>query len=388
MLYLLRYLKGFLKITVSGEHFERILNIAAINRITIWKTRLCKNGLVTYISIDDFKKLRVFLRHSKCKIHILKKYGIPFKIDKSKSRIGIYIGIILLISTIIFLQNKIWVIEVTGNKNINYEEIIRCCEKIGITEGIDRKKINSKRDRERLMLICDGLAWASLNIEGSVLNVNVTEVEQINTDNFPTNLKADFDGIIKRIDVTSGNCIVKIDDAVKKGDILVSGIIDNKNETVFTKSQGVVFAETRRDFSLTEAFVSEKNLVTGERKEKNVLEILGLKLPLYLGNERRAYISSTKITNLKLFDKKIPIKLYKKEFDFTKKVKTHRSEKELMEILEKKLLLEIKNLKPESYEILNKEFLTDKNGVTLNVQIKAYENIAKSEVILIGQSLE
>ena len=388
MLYFLRYLKGYLKISVSGDYFERILNIAAISRISIWQTRLCKNGLVTYISIDDFKKLRVLLRKSKCKVHILKKYGLPFKVNKSKNRIGIYIGIILLFATLIFLQNKIWVIEVTGNKNINAQEIIHGCQKIGITEGINKTQINTKRDRERLMLVCDGLAWASLNIEGCVLNVNVTEIDAKDTSNLPTNLKADFDGIIKKIDVTSGNCIVKIDDAVKKGDILVSGIIDHKNETVFTKSQGSVFAETVRDFSFYQAYQSEKELKSGKKAKKSVLEILSLKLPLYLGSESKPYISSTEIVNLKLFNKKIPIKLYNKEFYFTEKVKITYSEQEIAQILEKRMLNEIKALDLESYTVENKEFITDENGITLNVKIKSYENIAKSEVILIGQSFE
>lgn len=384
MLYFLRYLKGYLKISVSGDYFERILNIAAISRISIWQTHLCKNGLVTYISIDDFKKLRVLLRKSKCKVHILKKYGLPFKVNKSKNRIGIYIGIILLFATLVFLQNKIWVIEVTGNKNINAQEIIHGCQKIGITEGINKTQINTKRDRERLMLVCDGLAWASLNIEGCVLNVNVTEIEAKDTSNLPTNLKADFDGIIKKIDVTSGNCIVKIDDAVKKGDILVSGIIDHKNETVFTKSQGSVFAETVRDFSFYQPFVSEKVLTNGKKVKKSVLEILSLKLPLYLGSESKPYISSTEIKNLKMFNNKIPIKLYNKEFYFTEKVKITYSEQEIAQILEIRMLNEIKALDLESYTVENKEFITDENGITLNVKIKAYENIAKSEVILIN----
>ncbi len=384
MLYFLRYLKGYLKISVSGDYFERILNIAAISRISIWQTRLCKNGLVTYISIDDFKKLRVLLRKSKCKVHILKKYGLPFKVNKSKNRIGIYIGIILLFATLVFLQNKIWVIEVTGNKNINAQEIIHGCQKIGITEGINKTQINTKRDRERLMLVCDGLAWASLNIEGCVLNVNVTEIDAKDTSNLPTNLKADFDGIIKKIDVTTGNCVVKIDDAVKKGDILVSGIIDHKNETVFTKSQGSVFAETVRDFSFYQAYQSEKELKSGKKAKKSVLEILSLKLPLYLGSESKPYISSTEIVNLKLFNKKIPIKLYNKEFYFTEKVKITYSEKEITQMLEKRMLNEIKALDLESYTVENKEFINDENGITLNVKIKAYENIAKSEVILIN----
>lgn len=388
MLYLLRYLKGFLKISVSGENFERILNISAINRISIWKSRLVKNGLITCISVDDFKKLRPLLRHSKCRIHILKKTGLPFKINKSKNRIGVYIGLILMISTILFLQNKIWVIEVSGNKNINREEIINCCKKIGITEGISKDKINSKRDRERLMLICDGLAWASLNIEGSVLNVNVTEVDKVDKSNMPSNLKANFDGIIKKINVTSGNCVVKIDDAVKKGDILVSGIIDNKNETVFTKSQGSVFAETNRVFSVYEPYTTEKILKTSQKKEKKVLEILSIKLPLYLGNESKPYISSTEIIYPKVFGKKIPIKLYEKEFIFTEKVKITRTEDKLKEILENKIKTKIDALNLESYAVINQEFLTDNTGVLLTVNIKAYENIAKSEAILIGQSLE
>lgn len=388
MLYLYRYLKGFLEISVVGEKNEEFLNIAAKNGITIWNTYLIKKTIKTNILISDFKKLRFLLRKRGIKIHIISRHGLPFRTEKNKKRLGFYIGLILSFVFLEIMSGYIWVIDIKGNEKIKKEEIISALSTIGITEGIKIDKINPKRDRERLILISNEISWSSLNIEGSRLTVNIREIKKSEDENTPTNLKANSDGIIKKIDVTVGNCIIKKGDVVKRGDLLVSSIVEKGNTTVFTKSKGKIIAEVSKEYSFYKPYKKTDMLETGKTKEKKVLEIFGIKIPLYLGRESDTYTSSTSTNHIKLLGNSIPIKVYTKKFRYTKKHIVNYRKEELYTLLEKEFESKIKSEKIKNYTIKNKEFTLEDGGISLEITIVFDKNIAVSEKILTNQSAE
>ena len=93
MIWLWRYIFGFLNITLYGENAERILNIAAKNNINLWNLS-CKKGNITgNIGIKSFIKLRYVKRGVKCKIKINQKRGLVFHTKKYINRTGFFFGI-------------------------------------------------------------------------------------------------------------------------------------------------------------------------------------------------------------------------------------------------------------------------------------------------------
>ena len=71
MIYLLRYILGFVKIKVNGIEAEKFLNITAVNKIKLWDLKYRKNSIEGYISVQNFKKIRNIVRGSNFKIHII-----------------------------------------------------------------------------------------------------------------------------------------------------------------------------------------------------------------------------------------------------------------------------------------------------------------------------
>ncbi len=388
MLYLYRYFKGFLEISVTGERNEIFLNIAAKNGITIWNTHLVGKTIKTNILIDDFRKLRKLLRKKGIRIHILARKGLPFKTEKNKKRLGFYVGFILSLIFLEIMSGYIWVIDINGNDKISDEEILSALSSIGIKEGIKISDINPKRDRERLILLSNEMSWSSLNIEGSRLTVNIREIDKNEDAKTATNLKAESDGIIKRIDVTIGNCIVKPGDIVRKGDLLVSGIVEKGNETVFTKSKGEIIAEISEDYTFYKPYKKTEMLSTGKVKEKSVLEIFGIKIPLYLSRETDTYTSSTATRQLELSGNKIPIKIHTKEFHYTQEHIAIYQKEDLYTLLENEFENKLKTEKIESYTIKKKEFIETDGGISLRTTIVFEKNIAVSEKMLTNQSAE
>lgn len=384
MLWLFRFLCGYITIKIYGDFPVKIFNLAAKNRIFLWNTKLLGNGIEACVTVRDFKRMPDIIKKSGMRIHILGKHGAPFKIYKNRKRLGIVTGLIIFIVFLNLFSSYIWIIDITGNSTVETTEIIKALNDIGISEGIPKKQIHAKTQREKLLLQNESLAWASLNVEGCRLTVNVTEVKMgEKSEHLPSNLKATNDGIIKKIDITSGNCVVKIGDAVKKGDLLVSGIIEKADGTQFVYSAGTVTAVTEYKFEYCGKFKEQKYVPNGKSKNKYVLELFTLKIPLYLGSETKEYYAKTEQRTLSLFGQTLPIKLYKKHFDFAEKRMIESSAQKLKEDLTKRLETKLKSKKWISYEVKEISFKEDEKGITLLSTVSAEENIVFAEDILL-----
>lgn len=386
MIWFWRFVFGYVTIKIYGENAEQILNRAAANGISIWNLRYKNRCIYGNISAENFKKLRIVKRGIKCKISIIKKSGCVFKIKKYNKRMGFVIGIAISFAILFFLSNFVWIINVEGNGNIPTSEIISSCRKIGIYEGMRKSKINNKYDSQRFQLSQEGIAWCSLNLEGSVLTVNISESAVSDKENrqIPSNLKSDFDGIIKKIDITAGNATVKVGDIVSKGDLLVSGVVENHSSTLFVHSEGIIIAETKRTFSSEHRFTETEEVKTGKSINRYTLEFFGVKIPLYLGNIKCRHTYSSTVENLTLFKKKIPIKIAREKYLILKEqTVTYENS-----TLEKMLYADIEN-QVKSYDFINateveKEFRYTDNGILLNVVYNCEENIAIQDKILLN----
>ncbi|MCQ2441168.1 MAG: sporulation protein YqfD [Clostridia bacterium] len=386
MLWLFRFLRGYLFIEIKGEYFERILNLAAANRITIWNLRCEKNRITGCISINGFRKIRIIKRKTGVRIKILKKNGLPFIAVRYKNRIGFIAGAVIFFAVLKFMSSFIWTINAVGNVNISDNDVINACGKIGIHEGKLISKIDPQFDAQRLLLNTKGLSWASLNIEGCVLSVNVTEVQNSTDekDTAPSNLKSKCDGIIEKIDVTSGNVVVKVGDTVASGDLLVSGIIESMDSTVFVRSVGTVTAQTEHTFSKTGKFSDTVNKKTGKTVKRSVIDLFGLKIPLYIGEVKGTYESKVKTHNAKLFNKKLPISITVKKYILTDEKEIKYNKDTLKNKLETEIKEEIESNKFSEYDITDINESETDGELTVTITLKAKENIEIEEKMLIS----
>ena len=380
MLYLYRFFCGILEVEFFGIYPEKIINLCAKNRIAVWNVHYGNNKIRLFITVKDFKRLPKILKRSGLRLHILNKTGFPFFINRYKRRFGIFAGIVIFFAVLQFMSGFIWIIEVEGNKTVTDREILAICKDLGIEIGVKRNSIDTKNTPQDLLLKTDKLSWGSFNIEGCKLTVNVTEIVPKTEDNtVATNLKAAKDGIIEKIDVTSGNPVVKVGDIVKKGDLLVSGITETMRDTKFVHSIGTVTAKTEETITLFEPFIKKTETLTGKTAKRRVLEIFGIKIPLYIGKEKGNFRTEFNCKNLKLLSQNIPIKIYTKKFIIVKKENLTRDYNELCQQLRERLE---KESKTKNFNVKTKDFTQNENGVTLTAVVTKTEDITYSENLI------
>lgn len=385
MLWLVLYLRGYLKIKIVGAFSEQILNLTARNRIRLWDLRCTKDSITGYITVKGFKKLRIIKRGTKTRVKIIGRYGLPFVLKKYNKRYGIALGAVIFFAVLKIMSGFIWTVNIEGNTSVTNAEIISALKGLGIGEGTQIKSISPVRDAQRLILEMPRLAWASLNIEGSVLTVNITEAKDTdNKDNTPTNLKAATDGTITDIDVISGNTVVKVGDTVAAGDVLVSGISERIFGTQYVRSKGTVTAKTERSFSSHGDFKQKIQVKTGKKIKRRVLSVFGVDIPLYLGEIREGYIAVKKEHRLKLFGREIPIRLTVKTFELTEEKEVVYTEKQLLDILEKDIENQINQAECGKITLKNSAVTPTEGGLKLEKIVNCEENIAKEEILLIN----
>ena len=386
MIWFWRYLSGFLTIILYGENAEKVLNQASKNGINIWNLRCKKGNIIGNIGIKNFIKLRYIKRGIKCKIKILHKKGLVFKTNKYIKRIGFFSGVGIFFLILFILSNFVWVINIEGNKTVKNSQILDSCKKINIYEGVNKKRINTKYDAQRLLLEQEALSWCSLNIEGCVLAVNISEanVSDKQQRSTPSNLKAKIDGKIKKIDVTSGNVLVNVGDTVSKGDLLVSGIVENFSHMNFVYSDGIILAQTTREFSAEGNFSQNIKQKTGRSNTRYTVDFFNVKIPFFLGSIKKGHIYNCNIKNLTLFDKKIPIKIaHEKHFFVQNTIITYDAV-----TLEEKLYANIKK-QVEQFDFITatetkREIINTDKGILLKIIYDCEENIAVQNKILIS----
>lgn len=175
------------------------------------------------------------------------------------------IGVISFVLTILLCNQFIFRVEIIGN-NPNTTKLVNDVLSENHIDIGDRKRtfaqLNDVYDdmKERFKGKID---YLNIYQEGSVLfikytnNVSAKKIKK----NFE-NIYASKDGVIQKIDVSSGNILVKLNQYVKKGDLLVSNTITSTSEVdKIIETSGTIKAYT---YSTYEAKIDKKKMDEGE----------------------------------------------------------------------------------------------------------------------------
>ena len=81
------YIRAVLEVEAEGFFVERLINLCKINNIKIWNISYINEGRIRFaISPKEFKKLKPYVKKSKCKLKIIKKRGMYFEMFKYRKR--------------------------------------------------------------------------------------------------------------------------------------------------------------------------------------------------------------------------------------------------------------------------------------------------------------
>ncbi|MBQ7226493.1 MAG: sporulation protein YqfD [Clostridia bacterium] len=270
-------------IVVEKEKKRESVSILLSKELPYKKTSLLPDGrMEIYASYRQHKEICKCFYNESVEHKITENKGILSVFSPLKGRIGLYIGMIFMLVTLIYSSNIVWCINVEGNRKLTDEEIINELHNVGFDLGDYVPKIDYDKLQNKVLLNSDDLAWISININGNVANVKVKEKlhnEKENKKVLYSNIVAKSDGYITSISVIDGKKAVNIGNVVKKGEILISGVIDSQAEGVrYEQARGEVLAYVNKKISVEIPLNSTKKVYTGVKYKNKSYKIYNFPL--------------------------------------------------------------------------------------------------------------
>lgn len=396
---LLLYKKGILRIRVTGDSYDRFLNLCAHHQIALWNLEYHDHAYEMDISIKGFRMLRPLVKKSRTRVRILKRHGLPFFLYRYQKRKMLFAGMLCGIILMYIMSCFLWRIDIEGNQQITEGQITKYLETIHIANGTKISSIDCKELAAMLRRQFEMFTWVSVKQEGTRLLIQVKENQDItpktqNTDFIPdmtpSDLVSDRNGVITSMITRKGVPVVTVGDIVKKGDLLVKGVLeifDDSGETFgyqYCHSEADIFIKTSYIYHDQIALKTKDKQYTGKSRRTFGVRIGDFKWCLSLWKKDLANTDTvTTIYPLCLFRNfYLPVSFEKQELleyqyqDITlsKKEAARKAEQHLYKFLE---------------EIQEKGVQISENNVRIEFDEKYC--IAEGSVILIekaGKSVE
>ena len=315
LLKIYQYIRGYVRIRITGHRTERFINACNYRKIKIWDLSACGGSYEMNLWVKDFKKLRHISHKTATKIIIVKKYGLPFYLFDHRRRKLFFAGIFAAAILLSIMSGYIWDIEILGT-HTRTEEVIRTfLKEKNVNTGMRRSDIDCDRIVKDIRKGFDDIIWVSASIEGTRLIIQIKENEDAKTDIYPnsdagTDLVSDRTGTIVRIITRKGIPLVQEGASVNPGDILVSGQIpilnDAKEITGYEPchSDADIFIKTQITYenTLSRKYV-KKTSVKFPRLFYLYFRIGKYRLsPFFIWSPYEHYSKNTKESRLKLLD--------------------------------------------------------------------------------------
>lgn len=250
------YVKGMVRIRIRGAMPEKFVNLCIAQHILLWRIIKCQDDLYANIRLSDFFQIRRIIRVSNVRISVVSYWGLPFIIKRIKRRKMMLIGAVIALVVINVMASFIWFVDVTGNKYISADKVKEIAEQQGLKPGIGKDNINAKQIEKSILLNIPEIAWAGINFTGTRAEIEIVEKTiPKQQDKAPADIVAAKDGVITEFITLAGKPMVKKGDTVKKGDMLITGVVHeqtlyneagqpivNNNPPKFVRANGIVKA--------------------------------------------------------------------------------------------------------------------------------------------------
>jgi len=386
------YFNGYVIIEIEGDMLEKFLNLANANKVFIWDAKkLNKDTLEFKVGIKEIINIRKIAKKTKTSVKIMKRKGFIFLYKRLIRNKSFLIGAILFVLIQMISSCIIWDIKIIGNNEIPLERIVRDLEILGVKNGVFKHKIDQKHVVNNLILENPKIAWVGMQIKGSKIFVTIVEkdkVPKLDDDEF-CDIVALKGGIIDDILVLDGEGLVSKGEMVRKGQILISGMIKEDEKVIrLAQAKGEVRARIFHNKKIDVPLIQIKKVETGLTSKITKLKVDNYEIPIKRNGQvfDNYRLETERKTILRWRNKKPIIELITEKYYELNEEKVFIGVEKAFEIgkniLEKEMTKTIKG----NFQIVNKNFekrlKEDDNIVEVGLTVETIERIDSKGRIL------
>ena len=395
MVEFLKYVRGYLRIRVSGFSPERFMNLCSNKGILFWKIE--REGDVYYMNIhlDGFRALRPIVRKTGTKVAVLERCGLPFFLPKLFRRKAFIGGLMLAVAFWMISSLFIWDIQTAGNYRITDDVFNTFLREQQVTVGMKKSGLDIGALEKEIRRTFPEITWASARLSGTKLLIEIKEndapiITQQAAAEMGSELVTDYDGTIVAIIVRSGVPMVKVGDAVAKGDVLVAGNVPVYNEDatvreyLYVDADADIWLEHAMSFSARLPFDYIQKEYTGRTKKRFYLRIGNHEWKMPQERPFLVYDSLIRESRPLVFEK-LSIPVYQGSYTYReyKNVEHEYTLEQAETMLSEKLRTFLASLEEKGVQIIEKDVKIDTNGGSwvISGQFTVRETVGRSVLI-------
>ncbi len=304
------------------------------------------------------------------------KRGGVFTVRKYRRRIGLVVGFVLAFAMVVYLSNIVMIVEIYGNETLTDDQIESMLKDQGISIGTFLPSVDLRDAEKRITSSSDMIAWIGIRSTGCKLQAEVREMtappEMIPT-SVPCNVVSSRDAQIVEIrSVQMGMLVPMLYDGVKKGDLLISGTVeDGKGGVYYSHSMGEIIGRYTESVTFEQPLTDEI-FDYGEKVQRNTFFFFGLKIPLYIGgNDFGSYEYDEKTEYVKLWNICLPMGIIHSEYSPYETEQVVYSPEQARQILEEKIKLYEYNFFDEGdVTLVDREVIFSEDGEKASAEVK------------------
>lgn len=215
------------RVTIRGAQPERVISACAERGVGVTSISPVEDYcLKAYVSAFQVGKVREIASKYQCEVEQVRfsRAGRLARRGKRHAFLALCVAVFTLLSWLSSLF--IWEIRVTGNETISSAAILRALDDCGVSVGTFWPRMNIDLVRSGVQRRVKGLEWFTVNLRGSVAEVNViegVEAPEVVDNDAPYELYASHSGVIVKMEVLQGQPLVQRGDFVTAGQVLVTG---------------------------------------------------------------------------------------------------------------------------------------------------------------------
>ena len=282
---LIEYFRSPYHVSVQSEDARLLLDFLIAHNIP-FRSQKTKEPVFSVLLYPSHYQSYVRLR-GKRRFHkeIRTPSGLLSLSARYRQRKGLIVGFFLAVALLVLSSFFVWDIRIEGAEVIHEKTILEALEKRGLYLGAFIPRIDTDITEQALVLDLADLSFASINRRGTIAYVEVRERDkekEIVDRNTPSNLIAAADGQIEALRITGGVAAVGLGETVRKGDLLVGGIIDSAALGYRTvRARGEVLARTTKTYKIEIPYETTEKIYTGRIFSQKSVKIFSKTIKLF-----------------------------------------------------------------------------------------------------------
>ena len=382
----LRALFGYVRLRFAAERAAEAVAICGAHGLVYWDVRFHGEWATLCTSLVSWRRMKGIRDLPQGLWEVERVCGLPAILYRYRHRYGLAVGGLACTLLLALSGLVVWDVRVEGNERLSDGEVIACLQECGLQRGSLRSHLDIDRLENRVLIRSEEISWISVNLIGTVAQVEIRERETWAEEEeeepiVASNLVAARDGQIELFVDVRGNVVRRIGDVVRQGELLVSGIYDSATVGMrLTRCHGQVIARTEHLFSAQVPYTYERKEYTGRVLTEKYLIFFEKEVKIFsnIGKKPSEYDIIERVTYGETFTGDLlPVGVRTVEYlEYTYKT-CRRTEEEALSLARYRLRCEAEQVL-RTGELLREstQQVREEDGVRLTLSVEILENIA------------